>query len=100
MGARLERALINFMLDIHTQEFGYLEVLPPFMVNSNSLRGTGQLPKFSEDLFQVKGTDYWLIPTAEVPVTNIFAGETLKEEQLPIKLTSYTPCFRSEAGAH
>ena len=100
MGAKLERALINFMLDIHTQEFGYLEVLPPFMVNSNSLRGTGQLPKFSEDLFQVKGTDYWLIPTAEVPVTNIYAGETLKEDQLPIQLTSYTPCFRSEAGAH
>lgn len=100
LGAKLERALINFMLDIHTQEFGYLEVLPPFMVNSNSLKGTGQLPKFSGDLFQVEGTDYWLIPTAEVPVTNIFSGETLKEDQLPIQLVASTPCFRSEAGAH
>ena len=100
LGAKLERALINFMLDIHTQEFGYLEVLPPFMVNSNSLKGTGQLPKFSKDLFQIEGTDYWLVPTAEVPVTNIFSGETLKEDKLPIQLVASTPCFRSEAGAH
>jgi seryl-tRNA synthetase len=99
-GARLERALINFMLDVHTREFGYLEVLPPFMVNSASLTGTGQLPKFSGDLFKVEGTDYWLVPTAEVPVTNIFARETLQAAQLPIRLTAYTPCFRSEAGAH
>ena len=99
-GARLERALINFMLDVHTREFGYLEVLPPFMANSASLTGTGQLPKFSGDLFKVEGTDYWLVPTAEVPVTNIFARETLQAAQLPIRLTAYTPCFRSEAGAH
>lgn len=99
-GARLERALINFMLDVHTQEYGYLEVLPPFMANSTSLMGTGQLPKFAGDLFKVEGTDYWLVPTAEVPVTNIFARETLPSAQLPIRLTAYTPCFRSEAGAH
>ena len=99
-GARLERALINFMLDVHTREFGYLEVLPPFMANSASLTGTGQLPKFSGDLFKVEGTDYWLVPTAEVPLTNIFARETLQAAQLPIRLTAYTPCFRSEAGAH
>ncbi len=99
-GARLERALINFMLDLHTREHGYLEVLPPFMANSASMTGTGQLPKFSGDLFKVEGTDYWLVPTAEVPVTNIFARETLQGAQLPIRLTAYTPCFRSEAGAH
>ena len=99
-GARLERALINFMLDVHTREHGYLEVLPPFMANSASMTGTGQLPKFSGDLFKVEGTDYWLVPTAEVPVTNIFARETLQGAQLPIRLTAYTPCFRSEAGAH
>ena len=99
-GARLERALINFMLDVHTREFGYLEVLPPFLANSASLTGTGQLPKFSGDLFKVEGTDYWLVPTAEVPLTNIFARETLQAAQLPIRLTAYTPCFRSEAGAH
>ena len=100
VGAQLERALINFMLDIHTRDYGYLEVLPPFMANSASLRGTGQLPKFAQDLFRVEGTDYWLIPTAEVPLTNVFGGETLKPDQLPIRLTAYTPCFRSEAGAH
>ena len=100
LGARLERALINFMLDVHTREFGYLEVLPPFLSNSASLRGTGQLPKFVGDLFRVEGTDYWLVPTAEVPVTNIFARETLRAEQLPLRLAAYTPCFRSEAGAH
>ncbi len=100
LGARLERALINFMLDVHTRDFDYLEVLPPFMANSASLRGTGQLPKFAGDLFRVEGTDYWLIPTAEVPVTNILARETLRAEQLPLRLAAYTPCFRSEAGAH
>jgi seryl-tRNA synthetase len=99
-GARLERALINFMLDVHTREHGYREILPPFMVNSASLFGTGQLPKFAEDLFHLEGTDYWLIPTAEVPVTNLHAGETLEGEQLPVKYAAYTPCFRSEAGAY
>ena len=99
-GARLERALINFMLDVHTREHGYTEVLPPFIVNSASLFGTGQLPKFSEDLFHLEGTDYWLIPTAEVPVTNLHAGETLDADQLPIEYAAYTPCFRSEAGAY
>lgn len=100
MGARLERALVNFMLDVHTTEHGYTEVLPPFIVNSESLTGTGQLPKFAEDLFHLEGTDYWLIPTAEVPVTNIFRDEILDEAQLPIHYTAYTPCFRSEAGSH
>ncbi len=99
-GARLERALINFMLDIHTQKHGYQEVVPPFMVNSSSLTGTGQLPKFSEDLFKLEGTDYYLIPTAEVPLTNLYAGEILKESDLTIKLVAYTPCFRSEAGSY
>lgn len=100
LGAKLERSLINFMLDTHTREHGYTEVLPPFMVNSNSLYGTGQLPKFAEDLFKLEKTDYWLIPTAEVPVTNLFAGETLDAEKLPISLCAYTPCFRSEAGSY
>jgi seryl-tRNA synthetase len=100
MGAKLERALINFFLDIHTREHGYTEVLPPFMVNSASLYGTGQLPKFAEDLFKCENTDFWLIPTAEVPVTNIYRDETLEAEQLPIKLCAYTPCFRSEAGSY
>lgn len=100
MGARIERALINFMLDIHTKEHGYQEVLPPFMVNSGSLLGTGQLPKFADDLFKLEGTDYWLIPTAEVPVTNIYAGEILEGTQLPLSMTAYTPCFRSEAGSY
>jgi seryl-tRNA synthetase len=99
-GARLERALINFMLDTHTQKHGYKEILPPFMVNSNSLRGTGQLPKFEQDLFKLQGHDYYLIPTAEVPVTNLYAGEILKESDLTISLTAYTPCFRSEAGSY
>ena len=99
LGARLERALINFMLDTHTTEHGYSEVLPPFMVNSRSMQGTGQLPKFAGDLFRLEGTDYWLIPTAEVPVTNIFANEILDAEMLPVYYTAYTPCFRSEAGA-
>jgi seryl-tRNA synthetase len=100
LGAKLERALINFMLDVHTREHGYTEVLPPFLVNSQSLFGTGQLPKFKEDLFKCEGRDLWLIPTAEVPVTNIYRGETLDAEALPVKLCAYTPCFRSEAGSY
>ena len=111
-GARLERALISFMLDLHTQKHGYTEVLPPFMVNSKSLFGTGQLPKFAEDLFrcsdadaeavargEFKDNDHWLIPTAEVPVTNLYRDEILDEARLPIRFTAYTPCFRAEAGA-
>jgi seryl-tRNA synthetase len=100
LGAKLERALINFMLDTHTREHGYTEVLPPFVVNSASLYGTGQLPKFAEDLFKLEGTDYWLIPTAEVPVTNLYRDETLDGGKLPISLCAYTPCFRSEAGSY
>jgi seryl-tRNA synthetase len=100
LGARLERALLNFMLDLHTSEHGYQEVLPPYLVNSASLYGTGQLPKFSEDLFHCEGTDFWLIPTAEVPVTNLFRDEILDGDALPISLCAYTPCFRSEAGSH
>jgi seryl-tRNA synthetase len=99
-GARLERALINFMLDVHTREHGYTETLPPFMVNSASLYGTGQLPKFAEDLFKCENTDFWLAPTAEVPVTNLFRDETLEADRLPISLCAYTPCFRSEAGSY
>jgi seryl-tRNA synthetase len=99
-GALLERALINFMLDVHTKEHGYTEVLPPFMVNSASMTGTGNLPKFKEDLFKIEDWDYYLIPTAEVPVTNIHREETLEEEALPIYYVSYTPCFRSEAGSY
>jgi seryl-tRNA synthetase len=100
VGARLERALAAFMLDVHTRQRGYTEVLPPFIVNSASLVGTGQLPKFADDLFKLEGTDYWLIPTAEVPVTNIFRDETLPAESLPLKLCAWTPCFRSEAGSY
>ncbi|HSL62163.1 MAG TPA: serine--tRNA ligase [Desulfotignum sp.] len=99
-GARLERALINFMLDIHTREHGYKETLPPFIVNRATMTGTGQLPKFEEDLFKLEGLDYYLIPTSEVPVTNIYAGEILAEANLPFKFTAYTPCFRSEAGSY
>ncbi|MGC1782317.1 MAG: serine--tRNA ligase [Acidobacteriaceae bacterium] len=99
-GARLERALANFMLDMHTREHGYREVLPPFMVNEASLFGTGQLPKFKDDLFHCEGGDHWLIPTAEVPLTNLFRDEILDEKQLPISVTAYTPCFRAEAGSH
>jgi len=99
-GALLERALINFMLDLHTREHGYTEVLPPFMVNRDAMTGTGQLPKFEEELFKLQGIDYFLIPTAEVPVTNIYNNEILKEDNLPIKFVAYTPCFRAEAGAH
>ncbi len=100
LGARLERALANFMLDVHTRENGYREVLPPAIVNSASLFGTGQLPKFAEDLFRLENTDFWLSPTAEVPVTNLFRDETLEGEALPISLAAYTPCFRSEAGTY
>ncbi len=99
-GSRLERALINFMLDVHTTEHGYTEILPPFMVNTACMTGTGQLPKFKEDLFKIEGWDHYLIPTAEVPVTNIHREEILKEEDLPICYTAYTPCFRSEAGSY
>jgi len=115
-GARLERALANFMLDLHTREHGYTEVLPPFMVNSKSLYGTGQLPKFAEDLFdctarpadgsggympgEYRDNDHWMIPTAEVPVTNLFRDETMDEAELPVSFTAYTPCFRSEAGSY
>lgn len=110
-GARLERALANFMLDLHTREHGYTEVLPPYMVNSKSLFGTGQLPKFAEDLFhsddkgaytpgEYQDSDHWLIPTAEVPVTNLFRDETLDESQLTVSFCAYTPCFRSEAGSY
>jgi seryl-tRNA synthetase len=100
LGARLERALTNFMLDVHTREHGYTEVLPPFLVNSASLFGTGQLPKFKDDLFKCEGHDLWLIPTAEVPVTNIYRDETLEADALPIKLCAGTSCFRSEAGSY
>ena len=100
LGARLERALANFMLDLHTGEHGYSEVLPPFMANTASFIGTGNLPKFEEDLFKIQGTDYYLIPTAEVPVTNIYRDEILSEEDLPLKYAAYTPCFRSEAGSY
>lgn len=99
-GALMERALINFMLDLHVVRHGYTEVLPPFMVNRDSMTGTGQLPKFEEELFKLQGFDYFLIPTAEVPVTNIYRDEILKEAELPIKFVAYTPCFRAEAGAH
>ena len=99
-GALMERALINFMLDVHSREHGYTEVLPPFLANSASFFGTGQLPKFEEDLFHVTGTDYYLVPTAEVPVTNIVRDEILPAQSLPLKMTAYTPCFRAEAGSH
>jgi seryl-tRNA synthetase len=99
-GSRLSRALINFFLDLHTQRHGYTEVLPPFMVNSKAMTGTGQLPKFKDELFKVEGWDLWLIPTAEVPVTNIHAGMTLDADELPLKYTAATPCFRSEAGSY
>ncbi|WP_319524185.1 serine--tRNA ligase [uncultured Desulfosarcina sp.] len=99
-GARLERALINFMLDLHTGEHGYKEVLPPFIVNRKTMTGTGQLPKFEEDLFKLENLDYFLIPTAEVPVTNIHQEEVLDASLLPVYYTAYTPCFRSEAGSY
>jgi len=99
-GARLERALINYMLDLHTTQHGYREVLPPFLVNRSSMTATGQLPKFEEDLFRLRDEDYFLIPTAEVPVTNLHRNETLNESALPIRYTAYTPCFRREAGSY
>jgi len=100
LGAALERALINFMLDLHTGDHGYTEVLTPFMANRDSMTGTGQLPKFAEDLFKVEGTDYFLIPTAEVPVTNIYRDEILEEKKLPVYYVAYSPCFRAEAGSY
>jgi seryl-tRNA synthetase len=100
LGAKLERALINFMLDLHTREHGYQEVLPPFMVNRTTMTGTGQLPKFEEELFKIEGLEYFLIPTAEVPVTNIHQDEVLEEDVLPLYYTAYTPCFRKEAGSY
>jgi len=99
-GAKLERALINFMLDLHTEEHNYEEIIPPFLVNTKTMTGTGQLPKFAEDLYKVENEDLWLIPTAEVPLTNIHAGEILEEKELPKYYTAYTPCFRREAGSH
>ncbi|WP_027869521.1 serine--tRNA ligase [Eubacterium sp. AB3007] len=99
LGARLERAIMCFMLDLHTMEQDYTEILPPFMVNRDAMTGTGQLPKFEEDMFYLPQKDFFLIPTAEVPVTNLHAGEILKEEDLPIHYTAYTPCFRAEAGS-
>jgi seryl-tRNA synthetase len=96
----MERALINFMLDLHTREHSYLEVLPPFMTNQAAMLGTGQLPKFRDDLFKLEGWDYYLVPTAEVPVTNIHREEILAEKDLPLYYTAYTPCFRSEAGSY
>ncbi|MEE8278604.1 MAG: serine--tRNA ligase [Thermoanaerobaculia bacterium] len=100
LGARLERALINFMLDLHTGQHGYLEVLPPFIVNRDALVGTGQLPKFEDDLFRLAGHDYFLIPTAEVPLTNLHREEVLEESELPLRYAAYTPCFRAEAGSY
>jgi seryl-tRNA synthetase len=100
VGAKLERALAQFMLDLHSREHGYTEVFPPFMVNSDSMFGTGQLPKFAEDSFKLEGTDLWLIPTAEVPVTNLFRDEVLEAENLPAKFCAWTACFRSEAGSY
>src|ERR1700689_3027439 len=102
LGAKLERALANFMLDLHTREHGYTEVLPPYLVNSDSMYGTGQLPKFAQDSFRVPHgeKDLWLIPTAEVPATNLYRDEVLDAERLPTSLTAFTPCFRSEAGSY
>ncbi|HSM87635.1 MAG TPA: serine--tRNA ligase [Candidatus Limnocylindrales bacterium] len=100
LGARMERALAGFMLDLHTREHGYTEVLPPYIVNSDSMYGTGQLPKFADDLFKIEKHDLWLIPTAEVPLTNLYRDETLDAARLPLSITGYTPCFRSEAGSY
>lgn len=99
LGAKLERALISFMLDLHTSEHGYTEIFPPFMVNRDSMIGTGQLPKFAEDMFKIEGTEYYLIPTAEVPVTNLYRNEILDGDKLPILHCAYSACFRAEAGA-
>ena len=100
LGAKLERALANFMLDLHTKEHGYTEVLPPYLVNSASLYGTGQLPKFSQELFKCVDQDLWLVPTAEVPLTNLYRDEIIDAARLPLSVTAYTPCFRSEAGSY
>jgi len=100
LGARLERAVINFYLDIHTNEHGYKEILPPFMVTNDCMLGTGQLPKFAEDMFKIEGREMYLVPTAEVPLTNLFREEMLEAKDLPQYLTAYTPCFRAEAGSH
>ena len=100
LGAKMERALAGFMLDLHTREHGYTEVLPPYMVNSASMYGTGQLPKFAEDSFKIEKHDLWLVPTAEVPLTNLYRDETLDAARLPLSVTAYTPCFRSEAGSY
>jgi seryl-tRNA synthetase len=100
LGARLERALANLMLDLHTRDHGYTEVLPPYVVNGDTLTGTGQLPKFEDDLFKLEPTGYYLIPTAEVPLTNLHAGETLDEAELPLRYVAWTPCFRAEAGSY
>ncbi|MGI6554435.1 MAG: serine--tRNA ligase [Bacillota bacterium] len=100
LGAKLERALVNFMLDLHTGQHGYTEIFPPFLVNRGSMEGTGQLPKFEQDMFKVEGSDYYLIPTAEVPVTNLLREEIVPEADLPIKYAAYSACFRAEAGAH
>src|SRR5438477_4583385 len=100
LGAKLERALANFMLDLHTREHGYIEVLPPYMVNSDSMYGTGQLPKFAQDSFKCEQHDLWLVPTAEVPLTNLYRDEVLDPVRLPLSVTAYTPCFRSEAGSY
>jgi seryl-tRNA synthetase len=100
LGARMERALASFMLDLHTSQHGYTEVLPPYMVNSDSMYGTGQLPKFADDSFHIEKHDLWLIPTAEVPLTNLYRDETLDAARLPLSITGYTPCFRSEAGSY
>lgn len=99
LGARLERSIINFMLNLHTEEHGYTEILPPFMVNRDAMTGTGQLPKFEEDMFHLPAKDFFLIPTAEVPVTNLRRDEILEEQELPVYYTAYTPCFRKEAGS-
>jgi seryl-tRNA synthetase len=99
-GARLERALLNFMLDLHVDRHGYKEINPPFMVNSVAMTGTGQLPKFADDLYRIADDDLWLIPTAEVPLTNLHGGEIMEESDLPLYYTAYTPCFRKEAGSH
>lgn len=99
LGARLERAVFNFMLDVHVEEHGYQEVLPPYLANGDSMRGTGQLPKFSEDMFRCEGEDYYLIPTAEVPVTNYYRGEILEADQLPVHMVAFSACFRAEAGS-
>ena len=99
IGARLERAVINFMLDLHTEEQGYTEILPPFMANREAMTGTGQLPKFEDDMFHVPAKDFFLIPTAEVPVTNLRANEIIEPEEMPVYYTAYTPCFRKEAGS-